>query len=74
MLHRTVWDAPSASSKKKLASKLGKGVENVTSNCMGRVVRQFDKEVSFKLGKGVKNVTSNCMGRAVRQFEKEVSQ
>ena len=53
MLHRTVWDAPSASSKKKLVSKLGKGVENVTSNCMGRAVRQFEKEVSFKLGKGV---------------------
>ena len=46
----------------------------VTSNCMGRTVRQFEKEVSFKLGKGVKNVKSNCMGRAVRQFEKEVSQ
>ena len=45
MLHRTVWDASSASSKKKLVSKLGKGVENVTSNCMGRVVRQFEKEV-----------------------------
>ena len=40
---------------------------------MGRVVRQFDKEVSSKLGKGVENLTSNCMGRAVCQFEKEVS-
>ena len=53
MLHRTVWDAPSASSKKEVSFKLGKGVENVTSNCMGRAVRQFDKEVSFKSGKGV---------------------
>ena len=73
MLHRTVWDASSASSKKKLVSKLGKGVGNVTSNCMGRVVRQFEKKISFKLGTGVENVTLNCMGRAVRQFEKEVS-
>ena len=46
MLHRTVSDASSASSKKKLASKLGKGVENVTSNYMGRAVRKFEKEVS----------------------------
>ena len=68
MLHRTVWDAPSASSKKKLVSKLVKGVENVTSNCVGRAVRQCEKEVSFKLGKEVENVTSSCMGHAVRQF------
>ena len=73
MLHRTVWDAPSASSKKEVSFKLGKGVENVTSNCMRRAVRQFEKEVSFRLETGVENVTSNCMGRAVRQFEKEVS-
>ena len=53
MLHRTVWDAPSASSKKEVSFKLGKGVENVTSNCMGRPpVRK--REVSFKLGKGSK--------------------
>ena len=51
MLHRTVWDASSTSSKKKLVSKLGKGVENVTSNCMGRVVRQFEKEVSHQTRK-----------------------
>ena len=70
MLHQTVWDAPSASSKKKVSFKLGTGVENVTSNCMGRVVRQFEKEVSFKLGTGVENATSNCMGSAVRQFKK----
>ena len=73
MLHRTVWDAPSARSKKKLVFKLGTGVVYVTSNCMGRPVRQFEREVSFKLGTGVEHVTSNsnCMGRAVRQFEKE---
>ena len=70
MLHRTVWDAPSASSKKKLVSKLGKGVENVTSNCMGRAVRQFEKEASLRLGTGVEYVAWNCMGHAVRQFEK----
>ena len=40
----------------------------VTSNCMGRAVRQFEKEVSFKLRTGVECVTSNCMGRAVRQL------
>ena len=55
MLHRTVWDAPSASSKKKLVSKLGTGVGYVTSNCMGRAVRQFEKKVGFKLGIGVGN-------------------
>ena len=51
MLHRTVWDAPSASSKKEVSFRLETGVENVTSNCMGRAVRQFEKEVSFKLGR-----------------------
>ena len=60
MLHQTVWDAPSASSKKEVSFRLETGVENVTSNCMGRAVRQFEKQVSFKL-------------RAVGQFEKEVS-
>ena len=72
MLHRTVWDAPSASSKKEVSFKLGKGVENVTSNCMRRAVRQFEKEVSFRLETGVENVTSNCMGRAVRQSRKKL--
>ena len=49
MLHKTVWDAPPASLKKKLVLDLGTGVEYVTSNCMGRAVRQlqFEKEVSF---------------------------
>ena len=70
MLHRTVWDAPSASSKKEVSFKLGKGVENVTSNCMRRAVRQFEKEVSFRLETGVENVTSNCMGHTVSPFEK----
>ena len=51
MLHQTVWDAPSASSKKEVSFRLETGVENVTSNCMGRAVRQFEKEVSFKLGR-----------------------
>ena len=66
MLHRTVWDAPSASLKKEVSFKLGKGVENVTSYCMRRAVRQFEKEVSFRLEIGVENVPSNCMGRTVR--------
>ena len=39
MLHRTVWDAPSASSKKEVSFRLETGVENVTSNFMGRAVR-----------------------------------
>ena len=70
MLNRTVWDVPSASSKKEVSFKLGKGVENVTSNCMGRAVRQFEKEASLRLGTGVEYVAWNCMGHAVRQFEK----
>ena len=70
MLHRTVWDAPFASSKKEVSFRLETGVEYVTSNCMGRAVRQYEKEVSFKLETGVENVTSNCMRCAVRQFEK----
>ena len=35
MLHRTVWDAPSASSKKEVSFIVGEGVENVTSNLYG---------------------------------------
>ena len=73
MLHRTVWDVPSASLKKEVSFRPETELGYVTSNCMGPTVRQFEKEVSFKLGKGVENVTSNCMGRTVRQFEKEVS-
>ena len=70
MLHGTVWDAPSAGSKKKL---LLNQVRFVTSNCTGSAVRQFEKEVSFRLETGVGYVTWDCVGRAVRQFEKEVS-
>ena len=47
MLHPTVWDAPSASSKKEDSFKLGTGVEYVTPNWIGRAVRQFEKEVSL---------------------------
>ena len=70
MLHRTVWYAPSASSKKEVSLRLETGVENVTSSCMGRAVRHFEKEVSFRLETGVENVTSNCMGHTVSPFEK----
>ena len=52
-MSRTVWDAPSASSKKEVSFKPETELGYVTSNCMGRAVRQFDKEVSFKLGQGV---------------------
>ena len=72
MLHRTVWDAPSASSKREVSFRLETGGGYVTPICMECAVRQFDKEVSFTLGKGVENVTSICLGRAVRQFDKEV--
>ena len=73
MLHRTVWDAPSASLKKEASFKPETGLGYVTSNCMGRAIRQFEKEVSFRLATGVENASCNCMGRAVRQFKKEVS-
>ena len=43
MLHRTAWDTPSARSKKEVSFRLETGVENVTSNCMVRAVRQFEK-------------------------------
>ena len=52
MLHRTVWDTPSARSKKEVSFRLETGVENVTSSCMGRAVRQINKELRFKLGTG----------------------
>ena len=70
MLHRTVWDAPSASSKKEVSFKPETELGYVTSNCIGRAVRQFEKEVNLRVGSGVENVTSNCMGSAVRPFEK----
>ena len=73
MLHRTVWDTPSASSRKEVSFKTETELGYVTSNCMGRAVRQFEKEASFRLGTGVEYVAWNCMRRAVRQFEKEVS-
>ena len=67
-MFRTVWDTPSASSRKKLQClRLGTGVEYVAWNCMGRTVRQFEKEASLRLGTGVEYVVWNCMGRAVRQ-------
>ena len=36
MLHRTVWDAPSASSKKEVSFKPETELGYVTSNCIGR--------------------------------------
>ena len=69
-MSRTVWDAPSASSKKEGSFKPETELGYVTSNCIGRAVRQFEKEVSLRVGTGVENVTSNCMGSAVRPFEK----
>ena len=54
--------------KKEVSFRLETGVGYVTSNCMGRAVRQFEKEVSFRLETGVGYVTTNSMQRAVRQF------
>ena len=52
-MSRTVWDTPSASSRKKLQClRLGTGVEYVAWNCMARAVRQFEKEVSFRPASG----------------------
>ena len=51
---------------KEVSFRLQTGVGYVTSNCMGRALRQFEKEVSFRLETGVGYVTWNCMGRAVR--------
>ena len=48
MLHGTVWDAPSASSKKEVIFKPEPELGYVTSNCMGRAVRQFAKEASLR--------------------------
>ena len=46
MLHRTVWDGLSVSFDKEVSFRLGTGKGYVTSNCMGRAVRQFEKEVT----------------------------
>ena len=72
-MSRTVWNAPSASSKKEVSFKPETELGYVTSNCMGHAVRQFEKEACLRLGTGVEYVAWNCMGSAVRQFEKEVS-
>ena len=40
-MSRTVWDAPSASSKKEVSFKPETELGYVTSNCMGRAVYQF---------------------------------
>ena len=46
-MSRTVWDAPSASSKKEVSFKPETQLGYVTSNCMGHAVRQFEKRSSF---------------------------
>ena len=73
MLHGTLRDTPSASSKKEVSFKPETELGYVTLNCMGRAVRQFEKEASLRLGTGVEYDAWNCMGSAIRQFEKEVS-
>ena len=72
MLHRTVWDAPFASSKKEVSFIPETELGYVTSNCMERTVRQFEKEVSFRLGTGVEYVTSNCMGAPSASSKKKL--
>ena len=59
-----LWDAPSASSKKEVSFKPETELRYVTSNCIGRAVRQFEKEVSFRLATG--EVLSN------RHFKKSL--
>ena len=44
MLHGTVWDTPSASSKKEVSFKPETELGYITSNCMGHAVRQFEKD------------------------------
>ena len=73
MLHRTVWDAPSASSKQKLVLNQENGQKKL-HRTVWDAPSAIDKEVSFRLETGVENVSSNCMGRAVRRVEKEESQ
>ena len=73
MLHRTVWEAPSAHSKNEVSFRLETGVENVTSSCMGRAVRYFEKEVSFRLETGVENVTRTVWDTPSARSKKEVS-
>ena len=51
MLHRTVWDALSAT-KKEVSFKAETEVEYVAWNCMGSAVRQFEKEASFRPATG----------------------
>ena len=48
MLHGPVWDTPFSSSKKEVSFTPETELGYVTSNCMGRAVRQFEKEVSFR--------------------------
>ena len=71
MLHRSVWDAPSASSKGKLV--LIYKQEKDMSRTVWDAPSATKKEISFKPETEVEYVAWNCMGSAVRQFEKEVS-
>ena len=48
MLHGTVWDTPSASSKKEVSFKPETELGYVTSNCVERAVRQFVIASRFK--------------------------
>ena len=66
MLHGTLWDTPSASSKKEVSFEPETELGYVTSNCMERAVRQFEKEASLRLRTGVEYVAWNFMGHAVR--------
>ena len=43
MLHRTVWGRAVRQFEKEVSFRLGTRVENITSNCMGGAVRQFEK-------------------------------
>ena len=71
MLHRTVWDAPSASSKKKLVLNQKQNKDMLHRTEWDAPSASSKKEGSFKPETVSGYVTSNCMGHAVRQFEKE---
>ena len=45
MLHRTAWDAPSASSKKEVSFNPETELGYVASNCIGRAVASSKKKL-----------------------------
>ena len=73
MLHRTVWDMPSTTSRKKLILDQEQEQNRLHGTVWDTPSASSKKEVSFKPETELGYVTSNCMGRAVHQFDKEAS-